>query len=104
MGNQHNVNETNANVKKNLRTRNDIVNDNYNVPNKYDRSKRVDMIADQLIEKLGNKEFRGFYCKVAWKLSEARIWDNYETAKAASDAKNSHPGKLFTYLCKRDGV
>lgn len=81
-----------------------IDNDNYNVPNKYERSKKIDYIADQLVEKLGNQQYRGFYCKVALKLSESRIWNNYETAKKAAEAKGQQPGKLFTYLCKKDGV
>lgn len=74
---------------------NSIDNDN----DKFGRSKKVEEIADALVQKLGNEQFRPFYCKVAWKLSEARIWQNYEAAM-----KGNQPGRLFSYLCKRDGV
>lgn len=67
---------------------------------KYDRSKKVEMIADRLMDKLHCKsESRPFLCKVAWKLSEARIWDNVESA-----LKGDNPMGLFIWLCKRDGV
>lgn len=76
--------------------------DNYNdIDNdKYGKSKKVEYTADRLIEKLGAKqESRPFMCKVAWKLSDARIWDNVEQA-----LKGRNPMGLFIYLCKRDGV
>lgn len=66
---------------------------------KFDRSKKVENIADRLITIFGNDQYRPFYCKVAWKLSEARIWANVEQAQ-----KGNTPAKLFSYLCKRDGV
>lgn len=66
---------------------------------KFDQSKRVEYIADRLVAIYGNQQFRGFYCKVAWKLSESKIWQNVEQAN-----KGSSPARLFTYLCKRDGV
>lgn len=66
----------------------------------YDKSKQVDMIADRLVEKLNAQSTsRPFMCKVAWKLSEARIWDNLEQA-----LKGKNPTGLFIYLCKKDGV
>ncbi len=65
------------------------------------KAKKVEFIADRLIGKLGNESFRGFYCKVAWALPEARIWANYESAVKGNP---NSPGRLFTYLCKRDGV
>jgi hypothetical protein len=73
---------------------NDIDNDNYR------KAKSVEFTADRLLTKLGAKpESRPFMCKVAWKLSEARIWDNAEQA-----IKGRNPMGLFIYLCKRDGV
>ncbi|RYF29755.1 MAG: hypothetical protein EOO17_00160 [Chloroflexi bacterium] len=66
---------------------------------KYNQSKRVEYIADQLVAEFKNSGFRAFYCKVAYKLSEANIWNNVEQAK-----KGNSPAKLFTFLCKRDGV
>ena len=93
MGQRNNVNVTeNVNLTGNY---------NFNDNDKYARAKRVEAIADQLVSKLGNSTFRAFYCKVAWKLSEARIWSNYE---AAIKGNPTQPGKLFSYLCKRDGV
>lgn len=72
---------------------------NNNTNDKYERSRKVENIADALVEKLGNPGGRQFYCKVAWKLSEARIWSNVEQALVGRQ-----PARLFTYLCKRDGV
>lgn len=90
---------------------NDIVNGNVfknsnynsidNVLDKYARERKVDAIADSLLEKFGlDNSSKGFMCKVARKLSEARIWSNYEAAQSASKSKVG----LFIYLCKRDGV
>lgn len=73
-------------------------NDNDN--GKYDRSKKVEAIADKLIHRLAVEvKWRPFFCKVAWKLPEARVWSNYEQA-----LKGNNPAKLFIWLCKRDGV
>ncbi len=75
---------------------------NHNNDNvRYSKAKRVEMIADRLVEKLGNSEFRPFYCKVAYKLNEARIW---ELLESATTIKKGNPAKLFSWLCKRDGV
>jgi len=86
---------------------NDIVNvvvkqPNYNVIDigRYERSKQVEVIADKLVDKLGVPiKSRPFMCKAAYKLSEARIWDNLEQAM-----KGKNPVGLFIWLCKRDGV
>jgi len=77
-------------------------NSNDNVPSdKYARARKVENIADSLIEKLGlDISSRPFMCKVALRLSEARIWDNYEQSLKATKSKVG----LFIYLCKRDGV
>lgn len=73
-------------------------NDIDNVNDKYARSKKVETIADELLTKLGAKqESRPFLCKVAWNLSESRIWQNCESA-----LKGNNPMGLFIYLCKRD--
>lgn len=72
-----------------------------NVANKYARARNVERIADLLLQKLNlDSGSREFMCKVAWKLSEAKIWQNYEDSLKA---KKSRVG-LFIYLCKRDGV
>lgn len=72
--------------------------DNYNVNDKYELSRKVERVADEIIHKLGaDQTYRAFYCKIAWKLSEARIWSNMETS-----LKGNNPARLFSYLCKRD--
>jgi hypothetical protein len=66
---------------------------------KYKRARQVERIADELVKKLGvTVQSRPFMCKVAYKLSEARIWENFEKAQKA---KKSIVG-LFIYLCKVD--
>lgn len=66
----------------------------------YEQGKRVEILADELLRKLSaDTKSRPFLCKVAWKLSEARIWYNVEQA-----LKGKNPMGLFIYLCKRDGV
>ena len=76
---------------------------NYNVNDnegKYTKGRDVEVLADRLLQRLGAKEeSRPFMCKVAYKLSEARIWDNVDQAM-----KGRNPIGLFIYLCKRDGV
>lgn len=62
-----------------------------------DKSKQVDLIADKLVAALSNPERRAYYCKVAWKLPESKIWNNLE-----SSAKGKNPARLFTWLCQRD--
>lgn len=84
---------------------NDIVfskntNDNYNVnvkDNKFDESKKVEGIAMQLVDKLRSPDSYEFYCKIAYKLPEHKIWSNYEQA-----IKGRNPGGLFNWLCRRD--
>lgn len=67
---------------------------------KYNQSRKVETMADAMLTALnGQEESRPFMCKVAWRLSEARIWSNIESAK-----KGRNPMGLFIYLCKRDGV
>lgn len=76
----------------------DNYNDIDNVSSKYDRSRRVEELADDLMAKLKAKpESRPFLCKVAWNLSESRIWYNFESSR-----KGKNPMGLFIYLCKRD--
>lgn len=73
-------------------------NDIDNEPSKYERSRRVEEMADELMAKLSAKpESRPFLCKVAWRLSESTIWQNYESSR-----KGKNPMGLFIYLCKRD--
>lgn len=86
--------ETNVNV-----SRNNNYNDN---ESKYDKSKAVEAIADRLMDKLpATPKSRPFFCKVAYKLPEAKIWANCEVALSP---KSKNPMGLFIFLCKRDGV
>lgn len=92
MTRRHNVND-NGNFRMKINNVNEK-------GSKYSRSCKVDSIADDLVRKLGAKtESRPFFCKVAWKLPEARIWNNFELA-----SKGNNPTGLFIYLCKKDGV
>ncbi len=91
MSDHNNVND-NENV---------VLTSNYNVnDSKYERSRRVETIADQLLDKLGlDINSRKFMCKIAWRLPEVSIWNNLEKA-----AKGKNRVGLFIYLCKRDMV
>jgi len=77
-------------------------NPNYNVNDngRYVKGKQVELTADRLLKRLGMKlESRPFLCKAAYRLSEAKLWDNCEQA-----LKGKNPAGLFIWLCKRDGV
>lgn len=88
------IENENVRTNSNFNTNDNVVGD------KYAAGRKVERIADTLLEKLNLKaESRPFMCKVAYKLSEARIWDNLEQA-----LKGKNPVGLFIYLCKRDGV
>lgn len=81
-------------------TGNNNNNDNDIKSKLYEQGKRVEILADGMLKALGlDEKSRPFMCKVAWKLSEARIWYNIEQA-----LKGKNPVGLFIYLCKRDGV
>lgn len=82
------------NVANNVNVSNNL---NNNVIDNVAKSKQADLIADKLILALNNPSGRAYYCKVAYKLPEARIWDNLEQA-----GKGREPAKLFTWLCQRD--
>lgn len=78
----------------------EIVNDNDNVKytNKYQKSKKVDMIADQLVTIFNSPNARRYYCKVANQLPESVIFSNVEATKQKGV---TDPAKLFTFLCQR---
>lgn len=68
---------------------------------RYAKSRRVEEIADTLMKRLNLSDgSRPFMCKVAWRLPEATIWRNMETALKS----DRNPAGLFIFLCKRDGV
>jgi hypothetical protein len=88
------------NVNENGFVKNPITMSNNNVNVTYDRAKVVDAIVDKLEAGLNAKpESRAFLCKAAWRLSEARIWLNYEKS-----LMGTNPMGLFIWLCKKDGV
>jgi len=69
------------------------VNDNVN----FNSSKNAERIAHQLVDKFSAPNSFPFYCKVAYKLSEAQIWNNFERS---TTGKN--PAGLFNWLCRKD--
>lgn len=92
MSQDNNVNDNVIGVRTN--NYNDIDN------GRYDKGKQVEFVADKLQQRLGmKKKSRPFLCKAAYKLSEARLWDNCDQA-----LKGKNPAGLFIWLCKRDGV
>lgn len=66
---------------------------------KHEQIKRAEAIAQRLCEKFNNQDFFAYYCRIALKLPEDVIWKMVEQAEAGR-----HPGKLFSFLCKRAGV
>lgn len=98
MQNIHTVNNDNDIVRVNTTYNdNDIVKGNTAVNSNFDKSKQVEAIALKLVGKLGSEDSYKFYCKVAYKLPEHKIWNNLETA-----LNGRSPGALFNWLCRRD--
>lgn len=94
MQDAHNVNENGF-----IKTPISMSNNNVNVKS-YDRAKTVDFMVDKLATGLNAAEkSRPFLCKAVWKLSESKIWLNYEKA-----VTGKNPMGLFIWLCKKDGV
>lgn len=89
------VNEVLTNTTMyNVNVNNNLTN---NVIDNVAKSKQVDLIADKITQSLNNPAARAYYCKVAYRLSEAQIARNLESA-----LKGRNPAKLFTWLCQRD--
>lgn len=86
----HPLNRNNDNVVNKLTN-----NDKDNVARS---ESQVNFIADQLVGLFNNPGGRLYYCKVGWKLTEAQIWGNYETAAKSG----REPVKYFSWLCSRD--
>lgn len=59
--------------------------------------KKVEHIALSLVEKFMSKDSYKFYCLVAYKLPENKIWLNYEKAMTGKN-----PAGLFNWLCRKD--
>lgn len=70
---------------------NDIVN------NDIVKAKEVESIAMTLVDKFKSPDSYKFYCLIGYKLSESKIWHNYEAA-----LKGKNPPALFNWLCRRD--
>jgi len=97
MNTDNNVNVINVNVKRDLKN-----NDNDNV-SKYNKVRQIDVIADDIQEKLNLPlKSRPFVCLAAQQLTLARLYQHLETV--TSGRKVDNPAGLFIYLCKKDGV
>lgn len=57
----------------------------------------VRSIAQKLSDKLNNPSRFEYYCKVAWKLPEHRIWINLEIALTGNS-----PARYFSFLCSKE--
>lgn len=90
----HPLNNTMNNnaMKSNLVTYNAMNNEVKNLIS----NDNADTIADKLCEKLGNHQYRAFYCKVAYTLSESQIWSSLEVAQTGKN-----PARYFTWLVKK---
>lgn len=66
----------------------------------FEKSKKVEMVAERLCEKFGDRTWYELYCKFAYYLPEASIWRHYEKATTASKVRE--PGRLFSWLCHRE--
>lgn len=66
---------------------------------KWQKARRAESIAYQLCDKFNNHSYFSFYCKVALKLPEYRIWQLTEEAQ-----RGQQPARLFSFLCKKAGV
>ena len=84
----HKYNVNNDNVSKNLKN---------NVIDNVARTRATDLLADTLVARLNNPGAREYYCKVAYKLSEAQIHNNLEKALSGRD-----PLSYFTWLCNKE--
>lgn len=88
--------------------RNPNLNTNYNClvtsgekqpMDKWQKTRRAESIAYQLCDKFNNHDYFSFYCKVALKLPEYRVWQLVEEAQ-----RGQQPARLFSFLCKKVGV
>lgn len=59
-----------------------------------DRADTVDLIANDLVKKFDNPEGRRFYCKAAWKLAPAELYNAAELAFKYGET----PAKYFSWL------
>lgn len=59
-----------------------------------DRADTVDLIANDLVKKFDNPEGRRFYCKAAWRLAPAELYNAAELAFKYGET----PAKYFSWL------
>ena len=92
---------TTSSVKQilpNTNTKSLITSDSDNLTNTNTKSLViVRQIADKLVLALNNPDRFELYCKFAWRLSEAQIWNNLEQS-----ARGRNQTRLFTWLCQND--
>lgn len=58
---------------------------------------QVQTIANTLCDRLSNETRFEYYCKIAWRLPESKIWGNLEKALTGNN-----PAKYFSFLCNLD--
>lgn len=77
---------------------------NTNTSNSTKNMREVQLIALKLEDVLGKQTPSRFpfYCKVAWRLPEGRIWANLEIATAPSSRPNHNPAAFFSWLCSQE--
>jgi hypothetical protein len=59
------------------------------------KHREVEATADKLVTIYGDRKWRKRYIFNAYKLSEAKIWENVERA-----ASKKEPAKYFNWLCR----
>lgn len=62
------------------------------------KTKQVESTAQKLVEKLKAPDNYKYYCKVAYSLPEAVIWNNLESATRQGVKM---PARYFTTLCNK---
>lgn len=100
MSNRNNLNH-NLNHRVDT-THNNNLNHN-EIKRNYSEERRIETQAVELARKFNNLLYLDFYRKVIrfYKSNPARIQQHYEDAVKGNPGQ---PGKLFSYLCKRDGI
>ena len=66
------------------------------------RQRKTEYIADKLVERLSAPQWRGFFLKAAWRLSEDAIWSTLEnTEKKFATREVKKPLNYFIAACNR---
>lgn len=66
------------------------------------RQRKTEYIADRLVEKLSAPQWRNFFLKAAWRLSEDTIWSTLEnTEKKVAKHEVTKPLNYFIAACNK---